>query len=190
LRAQIIREADPYPGVRITVPARVDRARHPLRIDINVGDPVTPRPVEVQYPALLGEAFPVVGYPLETLLAEKLVTMIDRGDATTRERDFADVYALTRRHTIDAETLSAAVRATGAHRGTELRPLGEVLVELSGRRQADWARFVNRAGLGDEVPASYEETVDAIARFADPILTGELGVGVWNAAKGRWQRKA
>jgi hypothetical protein len=55
LRAQVVRDADPYTGVRITVPARIDRARHPLRIDINVGDPVTPEPVEVRYPSLRDE---------------------------------------------------------------------------------------------------------------------------------------
>lgn len=84
LRAHLIREADPYAGVRITVPARLDQARHPLRIDVSVGDPVTPGPVEVTYPALLDEPFHLVGYPLETVLAEKVVTMIDRGDANTR----------------------------------------------------------------------------------------------------------
>lgn len=93
----MIRDADPYTGVRIAVPARIDRARHPLRIDINVGDPVTPEPVEVSYPALLDKPFGLLGYPLETVLAEKIVTMIDRGDATTRDRDFADVYVLTGR---------------------------------------------------------------------------------------------
>jgi hypothetical protein len=56
----VIREADPYTGVRITVPA------------------------------LRGEPFEILGYPIETVLAEKVVTMVDRGDATTRERDFAD----------------------------------------------------------------------------------------------------
>lgn len=59
LRAQVIREADLYPGVRIVVPASVARARHPLRVDVNVGDPVTPAPVEVSYPALLAEPFNV-----------------------------------------------------------------------------------------------------------------------------------
>ncbi len=48
----MIREADLYTGVRIVVPASVARARHPLRVDVNVGDPVTPAPVEVTYPAL------------------------------------------------------------------------------------------------------------------------------------------
>ncbi len=100
LRAQVIREADLYTGVRIVVPAGVARSRHPLRVDVNVGDPVTPAPVEVTYPALLAEPFTVVGYPLETVLAEKIVTMVDSGDATTRERDFADVFVLTKRYAV------------------------------------------------------------------------------------------
>lgn len=62
LRAKVIREADLYAGVRIVVPAAVDRARHPLWVDVNVGDPVTPAPIEVAYPALLTEPFSVVGY--------------------------------------------------------------------------------------------------------------------------------
>jgi hypothetical protein len=86
LRADVIRDVELYSGVRVIVPAGVDRARHPLRIDINVGDPVTPGPVEVAYPALLGEPFTLLGYPLATVLAEKIVTMIDRGDASTRDR--------------------------------------------------------------------------------------------------------
>jgi hypothetical protein len=73
LRAAVIREADPYTGVRITVPASIARARHPLRIDVNVGDPVTPAPVEIAYPTLLGEPFEILGYPIETVLAEKIV---------------------------------------------------------------------------------------------------------------------
>jgi Nucleotidyl transferase AbiEii toxin, Type IV TA system len=70
-----IREGDAYPGVRVTVPAAVDRARVVLRVDVSVGDPVTPAPVAVEYPGLLHQPFTVVGYPFETVLAEKIVTM-------------------------------------------------------------------------------------------------------------------
>ena len=49
LRAGVIHDAELYSGIRIVVPASIDRARHPLRVDINVGDPVTPGPVEVDY---------------------------------------------------------------------------------------------------------------------------------------------
>ena len=58
MRASTIREDAIYSGVRVVVPARVDRARCPLRIDMNVGDPVTPAPVLVTYPSLLGQHFP------------------------------------------------------------------------------------------------------------------------------------
>lgn len=187
LRARVIRDADPYTGVRVTVPATIARARRPLRVDINVGDPVTPAPVEVEYPALLGEPFRVVGYPLETVLAEKIVTMVDRGDATTRERDFADVVMLTRRHAVDAAELVAAVRATGAHRQSDLRPLRSVLVDLASERQRDWERFVSRSGLGNELPAAYAETIAAVADFADPILSGEITSGEWDPVMKVWR---
>ncbi len=85
LSTRVIRDAELYAGVRLAVPARVDRARTVLRADVNVGDPVTPAPVEIEYPGLLAGSFRLLGYPLATVLAEKLVTMIDRASATTRE---------------------------------------------------------------------------------------------------------
>jgi nucleotidyltransferase AbiEii toxin of type IV toxin-antitoxin system len=91
MTTRMIREQDLYAAVRVAVPARIDRARQPLRIDVNVGDPVTPAPAVVSYPALLGEPFPLLAYPIEAVLAEKLVTIVARGDTTTRDRDFAGV---------------------------------------------------------------------------------------------------
>ncbi len=187
LTTEIIREQDIYAGVRMTVPARLHRAHHPLRIDINVGDPVTPEPVEVQYPSLLGAPFPVVGYPIETVLAEKIVTMIDRGDATTRERDSADVALLIQHHEIDGSGLAAAVNATSAHRRSELRPLRDVLINQGRDRQADWARFIKRSGIENALPESYEETIAAVVGFADPLLRGEAQACRWTPELQRWQ---
>ena len=186
LRARMIRDADPYTGVRVTVPARVDRARHPLRVDVSVGDPVTPRPVEVRYPALIGDAFSIVGYPLETVLAEKIVTMIDRGDATTRDRDFADVYVLTGRHVVEAETFAAALRATAGHRGSDLRSLRSALVNLASARTDGVGTVCVRAGLTEIVPASYADTIEAVAAFADPILADAVRLGTWDPTNRRW----
>lgn len=124
---------------------------------------------------------------MPTVLAEKIVTMVDRGDATTRERDFADVVVLTRRHVVDAGELAAAVRATGAHRASDLRPLRSVLVRLASARQVDWERFVTRSGLEGEVPATYEETIGAVVRFADPILAGEVTTGDWDPVARAWR---
>lgn len=189
MRAETTRDLDLYPGVRIVVPASVQRARQPLRIDVNIGDPVTPAPVEVAYPTLLGEPFTLLGYPIETVLAEKIVTMIDRGDATTRERDFADVVILTKRHEIDAGSLHAAIDATARHRGSTLRPLAKVLVTLAGDRQADWTRYIARAGLTAAVPASFAEAIAAVSAFTDPILTGAVLHGSWLPDAGRWRAR-
>jgi hypothetical protein len=93
LTAVAIREEDVYGGVRVKMPAQLDRARTLLSIDVSVGDAVSPPPVAVTYPTLLaGESFELVGYPMVTLMAEKIETMIRRGAANTRERDFADVW--------------------------------------------------------------------------------------------------
>jgi hypothetical protein len=70
------RNQELYAGVRLTVPAGNDRAQVFVRLDISAGDPVTPGPAEVTYPALLGGSICLLGYPLATAIAEKVVTMI------------------------------------------------------------------------------------------------------------------
>jgi nucleotidyltransferase AbiEii toxin of type IV toxin-antitoxin system len=186
LDARVIRDDALYAGARIVVPARIGRAQHPLHLDVNVGDPVTPAPVEVEYPALLTEPFTIVCYPIETVLAEKIITMIERGDATTRERDFADVVLLTRRHVIDAVTLLAAIHATAEHRQAEVKPLRGVLVTLASTRQPDWERFVSRTGV--DAPATYAEAIERVAEFADPILAGDVRAGRWDPVEQTWRR--
>ncbi|MFC3492900.1 nucleotidyl transferase AbiEii/AbiGii toxin family protein [Glycomyces rhizosphaerae] len=78
-------------GVRIVFGARLSVAKLRLHVDINVGDPIWPGPQTVPLPRLLGGNIELVGYPLTMVLAEKLVTAIQRGTANTRWRDFTDV---------------------------------------------------------------------------------------------------
>ena len=135
MTTQVIRDAALYSGVRLSVPSRIERAKVVLRLDVNVGDPVTPHPVDVEYPALLDRPFHLLGYPLATVLAEKVVTMIERGVATTRERDFADVVVLSRHYQVAASELLAAMSATAEHRQAALRPLAALLDGLGDERQ-------------------------------------------------------
>lgn len=182
---RLIRENDAYAAVRVIVPAAVSSAEVLLKVDINVGDPVSPAPVEVTYPALLDVPFTLVGYPIETVLAEKLVTMIDRGDTNTRDRDFADVWLLTRRHRVDARSVRAAIDATAAHRDVALRPLAEALVMLPLDRGISWGRYLDRAGLHD-VPRALSTVIADIAAFADPLLTSELSDASWDPLARSW----
>lgn len=86
-----------------------------------------------------------LAYPIEAVLAEKLVTIVARGDTTTRDRDFADVRLLAGHHDIAAANLSDAITATATFRKVELRPIGKTLVTLGTDRDREWQRLITRA---------------------------------------------
>jgi hypothetical protein len=87
----VIRDDDVYPGVRASLEARLATARLKFSVDFNVGDPVIPAPIRTGVPVLLGgEPIEVLAYPKVMVVAEKLVTALQRGRASTRWRDFAD----------------------------------------------------------------------------------------------------
>jgi len=190
LRARVIRDGELYAGVRLSAPARIGQARAVLRIDVSrrrSGDPWSRGASSIRDFSMA--PFNLLGYPIATVMAEKLVTMIDRGAATTRERDFADVLLLTRRHSMDAADLLAALRATARHRGSVLRPLSGLLDTLGASRQRAWGAFVARSGMGEFLPADYSDAIDAVGAFADPLLNGALQTGTWEPTSAAWRKK-
>ena len=143
--------------------------------------------MKVSYPALLDEPFTMVGYPLATMLAEELVTMIARGDTTTRDRDFADVWLLTGRHPIAVSALREAMAATADHRAVTLVRLEGILSRLATDRQDGWRLYIARAGLDTDVPDSLAEVVADVIAFVDPVVADALDPGSsWDPAARRW----
>lgn len=119
--SEIMDEAE-YPGVRVSLSAFFDGVITPLKIDISTGDVITPREVCYSFKLMLEDrSIDIWAYNLETVLAEKLETMISRVTTNTRMRDFYDVYILEKLHgnTLGAENLYAALQATSRKRGTE-----------------------------------------------------------------------
>ena len=96
--AEAIREEDSYSGIRVTLGGTLSRAVVRFHVDVNVGDPIWPEPQQISLPRLIDGAIPVRGYPLEMVLAEKIVTALERGTVNTRWRDFVDIYVLTRHY--------------------------------------------------------------------------------------------
>jgi len=116
-----IREEDEYGGYRVAVMARYESINTPLKIDITTGDVITPRAVRYEYHSLFSNTrIKIWAYNLETILAEKVETILRRSVLNTRPRDFYDVYILvkTKRQEIKAKTFAAALSATSARRGT------------------------------------------------------------------------
>ena len=84
-----------YPGIRITINAFLGKMPVPMKLDISTGDVITPREIQYQYKLLLEDrSIPLWSYNLETLLAEKLQTVLSRGTFNTRMRDFYDLHEL------------------------------------------------------------------------------------------------
>lgn len=90
-----IRTEDEYNGFRVSLEARMENARIPLKVDITIGDKITPKEVIYTFKLLLEDrSIDILAYNIETVIAEKLETIISRGIANTRMRDFYDIYIL------------------------------------------------------------------------------------------------
>lgn len=111
-----------YPGIRLTMNAIMGKLVTPMKIDISTGDVITPRAIEYQYKLLLDDrSIRLWSYNLETLLAEKLQTVLARGLLNTRMRDFYDIRTLLSiyEEEIDENVLKDAFEATCKKRETE-----------------------------------------------------------------------
>ena len=118
--SEIMEEAD-YPGVRVSMETKFDGVITPLKIDISTGDAITPREIKYNFNLMLEDrTIEVWAYNLETVLAEKLETVISRNITNTRMRDFYDIYILQKLYgeQLKKQVLRNALVATARKRGT------------------------------------------------------------------------
>ena len=118
--SDIMDEAE-YPGIRVSMTALLEGVRVPLKLDFSTGDVITPRAIEYPYKLMFEDrTVNLLSYNLETVLAEKLETIIARTTANTRMRDFYDVYILfvLYRRELKSDTLADALKATSRKRGS------------------------------------------------------------------------
>jgi len=185
--AEVIRDQDEYTGVRVTLTGRLSAARITMHVDVNVGDPIWPAPNPVALPRLLGGHIDIDGYPLVMVLAEKLVTAIQRGAANTRWRDFTDTYLLASRHPISGADLHQSINIVASHRQAELRPLVDVLAGFAEIAQDRWTTWRRRQRLDDRLPESFSDVLASIIAFADPVIDGQARAATWDPTAMTWQ---
>ena len=115
--SEIMDEAE-YSGIRFSMDALLDGAVIPLKIDISTGDLITPREIAYSYKLMFEDrTIPIMTYPIETVLAEKLETVISRSITNTRMRDFYDIHILLKSQNINADILALALERTAKKRG-------------------------------------------------------------------------
>jgi predicted nucleotidyltransferase component of viral defense system len=156
LNAQEIRKAANYSGVRVTLRAQLGPSKASIQIDVGYGDAVTPAPEKAAYPVLLDEfAAPLLRvYPRETVVAEKLETIVLLGIANSRMKDYFDLWVLCKHTHGESSLLKQAIHATFQRRGTPLPkalPVGlSKEFALDTQKQQQWRAFLKKNRL-DEV---------------------------------------
>ena len=169
-----IREGDEYTGYRVSVTANYAPMAVPLKLDITTGDVITPKEISFAYPMMLEDrTISVLAYNLETILAEKLETVISRSDQNTRPRDYYDIFILYRlwQNNVNMHNLQCALKATGEKRGsvnllTEYKRIMEVVVnsEVMGKQ---WKKYQKDFAYASEV--SFKDACNTVNRIMDII---------------------
>lgn len=152
-----IREDDIYGGYRVALEAQYDTVLVPLSIDVSTGDAITPGAVEFVFNEIFNEnkSFQLWAYNIETVLAEKVETILRRTVFNTRPRDFYDVYILAATQEYNKELFEQALQATARHRGTaeQIADRATILadIEESATLCALWEKYCKQFAYAKEI---------------------------------------
>ncbi len=158
--SEIMEEAD-YPGVRVSMETKFDGVITPLNIDISTGDIITPREIKYNFNLMLeNRTIEVWAYNLETVLAEKLETVISRNVTNTRMRDFYDIYILQKLYgeQLSKDVLWDALVATAKKRETleqiETEDIDEVFDEIQSSSVMEnlWKAYQRNYSYSADIP--------------------------------------
>ena len=162
-----------YPGLRFYVMARMDTIIQSMSIDIGFGDVVSPCPMVIDFPLLLSN-IPSVNlraYSLETVIAEKFHTMIDRDEANSRMKDFFDCYQLLTQRTFNDEVLFEAIKATFDNRAltykTNLKLFSDEFV-TDKERVIRWETFLKKMKWKERI--AFSSVMQVIKERLQPMV--------------------
>ena len=168
-----IKEGQEYEGVRICLRALLQNARIDLQVDIGFGDLVIPGPTLADFPVLLDAPVPKIRvYSKETVFAEKLQTIVARGLANSRLKDYLDLWVLSMSD-IDKESLTQAIRSTFRHRSTdvprELPPGLSLAFAQNPDRVKQWRGLLQRVNMENHDTA-LEHVIADLAHYVIPLF--------------------
>lgn len=171
--SEIMDEAE-YPGIRVSIATEFDGVKTPLKIDISTGDAITPCEVRYNFKLMLeNQSIEILAYNLETVLAEKLETVITRATTNTRMRDFYDLHILSQLHSesIVPANLRDALIATAKKRGTEkyLIDASEIFneVEADLNMRSLWQAYQRKFPYAADLP--WHTVMESIRRLYELV---------------------
>ena len=161
-----IRKDDVYGGYCVRLNANYDTIITPLSIDISTGDIITPSAVKYELTGIFDENIKISlwGYNIETVMAEKVETILSRGIFTTRPRDFYDVYILGTTQEYNKEIFIKALNATALHRGSleKIADVNEIIKQLSFSADLNdmWVKYQKKFAYAKDI--TYADVMDVL----------------------------
>lgn len=159
----MIRKGDIYCGYCARIDAVYDTIITPLSIDVSTGDVITPCATKYEFEGIFDEDVKITlwGYNIETVMAEKVETILSRGIFTTRPRDFYDVYILGNTQKYDKRIFREALNATAIHRGSleKIADRNKIIDHISADEDLKnmWKKYQKKFSYANNI--SYEQVI-------------------------------
>ena len=172
-KTETIRDEDEYGGLRITINFMLENIKDKFHIDLATGDPIYPRPDNYRYESLIGdEVYKVWSYNLETVLAEKIETILSKLETSSRMKDYYDIYLIYKFKfdKIDKEKFRGAVEKTFKKREFDADLITNLnIVKESKVLKDKWISYSRKYSYARDV--EFEETLKCLERFINIIVS-------------------
>ena len=173
LKTELIRDEDEYGGLRITINFMLENIRDSFHIDIATGDPIYPGPDDYKYESLIGnEVYKVWSYNLETVLAEKIETILSKLEASSRMKDFYDIYLIHefKFNKINKTKFKGAVEKTFEKREFNADLIANLNVLKDSKiLRYKWASYSRKNSYARNL--EFDETIKCLEKFIDIIVS-------------------
>ena len=186
-----IRDGDEYSGLRVKIASKVHGSAVSFHLDISTGDPIWPAPQTVDVPRLLGGSVQMSGYPIPMIIAEKSVTILSRGAASTRWRDVVDIRSFAATTDFTAGELRKAIESVADHREVPIASIKAAMVGWAGVAQPKWAAWRRKFALESSTREQFSDQLMEVGEFLDPVFTGRvLNTDRWSHITGSWDSES
>ena len=169
-----IKAEDKYGGLRFHVIGHLAHIRIPFSIDIATGDPIYPLPRLERYSTILGDNIELNMYPLETVLSEKLQTILTRAENNSRSKDFYDIYAILKNkfEVLNIMELKVAVSMTFSYRKTEISKEKAKFIIRNINEDSlineRWKRYKKKNPYAKEI--EFSEIIDSLNTLIEMVM--------------------
>ncbi len=170
-----IRDEDEYGGYRVNLLFKFENMRDNVKIDVVTGDPITPRAIVYKYKTLFDDTYiNILSYNLETILAEKIETILSKIEMSSRMKDYYDIYLIYKFswENINQNNLKKAVEKTFNKRkfNENIYEMFEI-VKNSAILKKRWIAYSKKYSYANDI--SYEKVVECIAniiKVIEPVI--------------------